>query len=1110
MKSIFTKKVLVIVSIVAFVAISAIVIAFSTGNINYPGLSNPDEIFYQRLDADGEVVYSVTNEELFEQIKGNDGIQQLLFLTDSNILADYIANVTNTEIADKILELTYGTSDAELIAELTDEQRDNYSEAFAQTMSLAGFTGIEEDYAELIIAREKFVLEFADENGVVTESNVITEYLYSYFDDVSAVNIRFTSESDAEFVMERFNLVSIAGIDLRLYNGYVFDNETLLDEDDEIIEAFLPVDIYYFDEEDNILNMDDDIVYTLGVNGIYTDSDDLEYRIDANNDLVDGLLEIVLEEEEIFADLDAAEVYEEANTVYYTVTRTDAYDMDETINVVNDAEEVKFTIDSDGNIWDEGMNDVTHTTALVVNKVYTAVEDVVIVSSNNSTELTDEEVLAKYIEMYNYVYGNYRTALAEDATVADLIALDDENIHFNYDDLTEINGAVSNYLFNTLAISADDERYSNTPTLLSNGNAGYYYMTYKLDETIKIDIMTTIFDYLEPTVVIPATIGSSVVLPTTTYYNGTIAWSSDDSEIISSQGVVVNPDVDTDVELTFTLSVFGKTRSFTRTVTVLAEGDTAEVTAVEWTEVSLKTILNDNTVYDLLYDRLLEDYVYGTSGATNIETALLETRSDLGFVIYDRYLGIDYQSLDAGFLLNSKGDKDLICSFDKTLTSDEAYEITADDLFSYTLSRNAALYTLYAAQAKELLYSVYFENIFGDQTDLMKNKSDRMDEMYTAIDNSKSEYVYYESLYASMGSTFGYTSYIEYAYARYGVKSEMALLQYFVTSELQPHLIQESTELYEVVEALYPEVQDYYENYFSLDVNQVLIHLDFDEDGSPDDFNEYKDSLTVAETDAFNALLGQLEIAIDEFQGTFAELVVEYNDASREDETWGEFKQNGFLIMTESLNGTDDDGVSHSLTYSGTYGVKDTFVEEFVDALISLYGEYQLPQNLDKDSLFSDLVTTEFGLHLIKVEQGDDFEQPSAEYSETDAANPEYTVGSENDEEMPSLEQLELFALYTYYAMVYDLTDADIETRYGITIPSIPTSVNTALVTYFDNLLSSTYVLGTININIADRIADGEFLTVSYGNLDNATLMVMLDEVRDVYFDAILGDYITE
>ncbi|MBI9009459.1 MAG: hypothetical protein JEZ05_05455 [Tenericutes bacterium] len=1110
MKSIFTKKVLVIVSIVAFVAIAAIVVAFTTGNINYPGLSNPDEIFYQRLDEEGNVLYSITNEELFEQIKGNDGIDQLLFLTDSFILADYISNVTDDEVADKILELTYGTSDTDDIADLTDEQRDSYSQAFAQTMSLAGFTGVEEEYAKLLIAREAFVLDNADENGVVTEKSVITEYLYSYFDDISAVNIRFTSKADAEFVMEKFNLISLAGIELRLYNGYVFANETLLDEDDEIIEAYLPVDIYYFDEEENILNMDDDIVYTLGVNGIYTDSSDLEYRIDENADLVDGLLEVVLESDKIFADLAAAEVYEEANTVYYTVTRTDAYDMDETINVVNDALEVKFTIDSDGHIWDELNNDVTHTTDLVVNKVYTAIEDVVIVSSNNSTELTDEEVLAKYIQMYNYVYGLYRPVLAEDATVEDLIALDDDFIHFNYDDLTEINGSLSDYMFNQLAIGEDDDRYSNTPTLLSTGTAGYYYMTYKLDDNTKIDVTTPIFEYLEPTVVIPSTIGATITLPKTTYYSGTIAWSSSDSDVISSAGVVVNPEVDTEVELTFTISVLGATKSYTRTVTVLAQGDTEEVTEVEWTEVSLKTVLNNDTVYDFLYNRLLDDYVYGTSGDSNVETTLLETRSDLGFVIYDHYLGIDYQSLDTGYVLNEKGDNELICSFEKTLTSDEAYEVTADQLFTYALTRNAALYTLYAAQDKELLYSVYFEEIFGEQTNLMKNKSARMDDMYTAIDNSKSEYVYYESLYASMGSTFGYSSYIEYAYARYGVKSEMALLQYFVTSELQPHLIQETTELYDVVEALYPEVLDYYDNYFSLDVNQVLIHLDFDEDGSPDDFDAYQASLTVDETTAFNALLGQLEIAIDEFDGTFAELVVEFNNASREDETWGAFKQNGFLIMTESLNGTDDDGVSHSLTYSGTYGVKDTFVTEFVDALIDLYDTYQLPQNLDKDSLYSSLITTEFGLHLIKVEQGDDFEQPTADFTEADSANPEYTVGSENDEEAPSLEQLQLYALYKYYAMVYDLTDADIESRYDIEIPNIPTSVNSALLIYFDNLLSSTYVLGTININIADRIVDGEFLPVSYGNLDNTALMAMLTEVRDVYFEAILGDYITE
>jgi hypothetical protein len=911
--------------------------------------------------------------------------------------------------------------------------------------------------------------------------------------------------------MEKFNLVSLAGVDLRLYNGYVYANETLLDNDDEIIEAYLPVDIYYFDEDDNILNMDDDIVYTLGVNGIYTDSDDLEYRIEATTgNLIDGLLNVVIEDAMIFDDLAAAEVYEEANTIYYTVTRSNPYNMDETINVVNSSDEIKFTIDPDGHIWDDLGADVTFTTDLVVNKVYTPIEDVVIVSSNNSTELNEEEVLAKYIEMYNYVYGNYRTALATDATAEDLIALDDENIHFNYTELNEINSGMAEYLFNTLAIGGDDERYSKTPTLIANGNTSYYYMAYKLEDSPKIDVMTTIFDYIEPTVIIPTTIGGTIELPKTTYYDGTIAWSSSDSTIISSTGIVNNPDVDTEVDLTFTLSVLGKTKSFTRTVTVLASGDTEEVTESDWTEVSLKSILNNDTIYDLLYAQLIDDYVYGTNGADNVDKALLETRADLGFVIYDRYIGLDYQSLDAGFLLDSKGDKEIICSFEKTLDSDEGFEVTADEFFTYALTRNSALYVLYAAQDKELLYSTYFTDIFGEKTDLRKNNSDKMAEMYTAISNSKSEYVYYESLYASMGSTFGYGSYIEYAYARYGVKSEMELLQYFVTSELQPHLIQETSEKYDVVEALYPTVQEYYDNYFSLDVNQVLIHLDYDEDGNPDDFNEYKDAMTPAETDAFNALLARLEVAIDDFEGTFGELVVEYNDASREDEIWGEFKQNGFLILTENLNATDEDGGSHSLTYSGTYGVKDAFVQEFVDALIVLYQEYQLPQNLDKDSLFSDLITTEFGLHLIKVEQGDDFDQPSCEFSEEDSSTPEYSVGLENDNDMPSLEQLQLYALYKYYAMVYDLSDADIESKYGITVPNIPNALNTALTFYFDDLLSSTYVLGTININIADKMADGEFLPVSYTTKDNAALMAMLEDVRDVYYEAIIGDYITE
>ena len=663
-------------------------------------------------------------------------------------------------------------------------------------------------------------------------------------------------------------------------------------------------------------------------------------------------------------------------------------------------------------------------------------------------------------------------------------------------------------MFNQLAIDDTEDRFSQTAIKLQDVDGTYYYMAYKLEEVDKIKVMDKIFDYVQPLITIPTTIGSTIELPKTTYYNGTIAWSSSDSSIISSAGKVVNPDVDTEVELTYTISILGKTRSFDITVTVLAEGETEIVTQPEWEEVALKEILNDDAIYNELYAELLDNYVYGTSGSTNVDKALMATRDELGFVIYDKFIGMDYQSLDKTFTLDRKGDKVLICSFEKTLVGDTPYEVTADELFEYTLTNNAALYTLYATQDKELLYSVYYNQVFGDQLDITKNKTDRMDSMYTAISNAKSTYVYYKQLYEQMGSDFGYSTFADYSYAQYGAKTEYALLQYFVTSTLQPYLIQETVDDLNVIDALYDKVQEYYDNYLSLDVTHVLIHLDFNEDGSPDDFYEYQESLTEAEAQAFDALLAELEFAIDEYAGTFTELVTEYNDASREDETWGKFKQNGFFIVTEDLNYIDEDGKSHSRTYVGeNTGVKDQFVPEFVDALVELYDIYQLPQKKDKDEMYSPIVTTEFGLHLIKVEQGDDFEQPSCQFEEEDSANPKYSVGVENDSDAPSLEQLKLYALYTYYAMVYDLADADIETQYGITVPNIPVAVKSALDTYFKDILSSIYVLGTININMADRISSGEFVGTGYSDLTNTQLMTMLSDVESVYYQAILGEY---
>ncbi|XFA99757.1 immunoglobulin-like domain-containing protein [Candidatus Izemoplasma sp. B36] len=1111
MKGIFTKKVLVIVSVVLVIVLGAVLIAFTTGKTYYPSLSNPDEVFYQRVDESGKVLYEITNEEIFEEIKGNDGIQQLLFMVDSIILEDYIDLVTQSEIDDKILQLTYGSSNADDIAEISDEDKADLETAFDQSMILAGFAENPEGYAKLIVAREKFVLELAKENEDITDLDVVKEFYESYFEDVMAIKIRFTSSEDAYDVLEKYNLLSVTDEGLREFTGFVYDDEELLNSDDEIIEAQISVDPYYFDEDENILNLYDITVYTKNASGIYTDDDENQYTInEVSGDLEDNLSEVVIPNTELFDTKEDAETYKEDNSQYFTVYRVDPFDENEDIQIIDSEDVVQFTIDSDGIIWDKDSVDVTDTTELVVNKVFTDIEDVETATENNTIELTDEELLAKFIEMYNYVYGLYRDPLTVGASINDLVASENEDLTYNFEDMSASTPVVADYMFKELNL--EDNRYTKTPKLLTTGTQSFYYLMFKLDEPTKVDVLEEMIKDIKSTISLPSEIATSIELPTESYYESTISWSSSVTALIDNEGTVTNPTADMEVDLTYTITCMGETESETITVTILASGENSDDRANEFIrdERTYQEIVNNSEAFSKIKNDLYDEIVYGDSGSSNVSTTLNEKRAELGFQIHDYYLSIDYKSQYSSYEYLGDGDKLNLATLDAKLDSEEAVIITADDFLEYTLNQNAALYTIYAAQYKEALASKFYEDVFGTERNLLKNNTDRMDDMLDQITQAKSYYNYLQSLYAQYGLEFTYNSFIDYAYSQFGVKTESDLLEYFVKAELQPYFINETNIDKDIVDALLPTVNEYFENYFSLNVSHVLAYIDFDEDGSPDDFNDYMDTLTQAEIDTFIELQARLETALDVYSGSFSELVTEFNSATRDDETWGEFKQNGFLILTEELNATDDDGVSHSLTYSGEYGVKDTFVQEYVDALILLYQEYQLPQNLDKSEMYSGLVETQFGLHLIKATQGDDFEKPIFEFAEEDSDNPVYSDGVENANEEVTVEQLELYALYKFYTMVYDLTQTDVEEKYNIDVPSFPESVTLALNTYFEDLISSTYVLGVINVNLAERLDSGEFFANTYLTVDNDTVMDILEDVGQVYFDAIFSDYITE
>jgi hypothetical protein len=1095
--------------------VTALIVALVTGNTKIPQLSEPNGIFYQRTDDEGNVIYTITNQEIFEELKSNDGVEQLLFLIDSYLLQAYVQQVTNSQIEEKIKLLKYGTADDAAIAELDADLKETYENAFAQSMTLAGYSDNEEAFARLIVAKEVYTRFAADKAGSVTPEAVASEYMKKYFEDIKAIRIRFSSNLDATAVMQKFNLVTFDAKSIREYLGYVFTSETLLDDDQKIVEAYQTVDTFYYDANGNILDLEDRIIYTAGANSIYTQGPN-EFTKDASGNILDEELNIALSGDVIFETKDEAETYRDDNTTYYTVSKTDPFNIDERAKV-KDGDTVLYTIDKDGKIYDATDADVTETTDLLVNKVFKTIKTMGVVTLNNSKELSDAEVLTAYIKMYNYVYGSYRDTLPENATKANLIASNNEFLSFNFDAVNTSSSSLASFMFSALNLN-DDTLKPYTPSAKSYtvSSNSYFYLVYKLTQPAKNDIYKTMLDAIEANIKLPAQVASNITLPTSGWYKSTISWTSANSALLSSKGVVINPtENDTDVVLTYTITLDGTTRKGEKTVKVLKSGTNSSVDTSETIPQEIRLIMNDPSTYSLLYNRLLDAFVKSTS-TDNVKTFMVQLRKDFGFVINDKFLGIDYQAIDSAFKYNTKGDKTIIATingfpgYKGAAQTDTAFEVSADDLFTFAIQKSASLYTLYAAQFKEILYSDYYVQIFGEQRDVSKNKSDKMKEIYQSIRSQKMTYLSYKSMYEQYGISFGYDDFASYSRYQYGTKTELDLLKYLVKGVLQPFFIDEAINDENLIALLLASVQEYYDNYFSLNVSHLIIHLDFDENGAPDDYNEYIDSLSPLELDAFETLKASLETAVleylDDAEHTFASLITAFKNATREDATWGAYKQAGLWLMTENLNIADekDATIKHSLQYSGTYGVKDQYVPEYTNALIALYQEYQLEQNENLEQLYSNLVLTQFGVHLILVTKGDDFERFSAEFN----GNADlYSPGAVNTDGKPTLAQLELFAKYYLYDLVYDLEDTEIEAKYGITVPKLPNSVVEALEFYFQDLLSKLYVVGTLNIQMATRLSNGEFLSNSYSNLTQAQLLAQLNAIRQTYYDALFAKY---
>ncbi|MFW5888947.1 MAG: immunoglobulin-like domain-containing protein [Bacillota bacterium] len=1104
MKGLFTKKVIVIFTVIIAIAAGAIILGLTVGNTKIPTVEDPKQIVYEKVDENGDVIYTITKQELYDEMKRNNGINQLLSLVDRELLSSYLDEITPEEIAEKILILKYQTSDQDVIDNYDEETIADMEENFRKSMILSGYhDGQEEDYAKLLIARENYVVDQLNAEDGITQGEVGNYYVNSYFDDIDAIKIRFLSVNEAETVLEKYNLGNVDGT-LGEYLGYVFDDETITDLNDDVAEAFIRNDIYYFDDEDNIRNIDEEIIYEFD-NDIYTDKDDNTYTLDSSNNLVDAQENIVIDNAVIYANQEEAENNIAENTTFYKVVKHDPFDEDEIIKIYDYNDDLVYTIDN-GKIYNLRLVDVTDSIDLVINKQFLPLDEVEEFTTNNTKELSEQEVLNYYIKIYNYIYQEYRDELPENATIEDLIALENEFLHYSFPDVKDVSETLATYMFKDIS-QLNDKTYSAEPEKIGD----FAYLVFKLSESDKIDLTPIIIEEIKKAIIVPEETTTDLDLITEGPYDSEITWESSKTEVISNDGVVKIPAENESVELKYTINVFGSEEVGYVRVNVLTSGETS--TTEETTEdfEDIKNIIGD-TVYEEIVNLLIEQKVYGSDSKTTITNHLVELRKEANIDIYDYYLSLDYnKDFDSEFDYKDKGNKRNLVTFTNVLTDNSNIEMSAEDFYQYGMSRNPSLMIFYAAQYKEAIHSNYFKNLFGDQTNLNKNNSQQMEYLRNYITSIKNEYNQllnnptYMNLYEQYYG-YNFDSFQTYIYTRFKTDNEAILLENLVLSELRMYFIDEAVQKNDAIDEIYQIAQENYDNFFNLYAQQILIYFDFNEDGEVDDFNEYYDNLSTNKQQEFDSLMNRLENLIQESDDTFPEIINIYKNAERDDETWGEFKQKGIILKYELLNKEEEDS-EIPLTYSGESGVKDQFIDEFTEAIQALYEEYRLPVNRDLEELISNSISTEFGLHIVKAKkgnasaQGNYFDGLSLKIEEDDYSTISDELLNPNDE--PSRDQIEAYYTYKLLEEYNDIENVNMSQKHGISLPKIPDEVLEALDFYAAEAFEILFSNEIINYIFLTRISEGQIETELTQNEFDNNIGLLIDIYYDVTFDSL-------
>ncbi len=371
-------------------------------------------------------------------------------------------------------------------------------------------------------------------------------------------------------------------------------------------------------------------------------------------------------------------------------------------------------------------------------------------------------------------------------------------------------------------------------------------------------------------------------------------------------------------------------------------------------------------------------------------------REERGFKIHDAILARQFQQIHRAEVFAEPIDRHTVVSFnDQTVTADEFLDIMA--------RRVGALYSVEASKDVYLLQSAYFVDQFGDNFDVWRNNTEEMRALRNQIRAEKA--AFNNGLYAQFGFSPQFMTWDEFLLFGFGVASETAFLESLVLSRIRPEWLVDNKDF----SLITPQIDRQVENYFSLNVRQLLVFVDVEENFSVDNYDDFLEGLTPAELASHQALIEDLRaeiLAAYDEGSSFSEIFTAYNAALRgeneEDSDfsrWARFKNAGLLIRFENLS------QEASLNFNNTRN----FVSPFVDGLVAFYALYQQEANRELESLtFDEHVQTQFGVHILHATPGSGFDKPShvpneASINAFHQAFLEFSLVAQTDEQLEQL-----------------------------------------------------------------------------------------------------------